>query len=118
MKGEFIMKGKFLAAMLIAVSALSVPALYTYAADPDDQSTDKTMGEKMDDATITSKVKMELMRNRATSAMHTEVDTNSGVVTLTGKAGSRAEKELATELAKNVKGVVRVNNLMVIDTTK
>lgn len=111
------MRVKNLAAVMIAACMLLTPGLSVQAADRS-EPTDQSMGAKIDDATITSKVKMELMRNRATSAMNTEVDTNSGVVTLTGKAVTRAEKELATELAKNVKGVVRVNNLMVIDKTE
>ncbi|HEY3308299.1 MAG TPA: BON domain-containing protein [Desulfuromonadaceae bacterium] len=112
------MKAKYFVAVMIAASVLMIPGLSVQAADRNDPPADQTMGEKIDDAAITSKVKMQLMRNRATSAMHTEVETNSGIVTLAGKAGSRAEKELATELAKNVKGVIRVNNLMVIDTSK
>ncbi len=37
------------------------------------------------------------------------VSTKDGNVTLTGKVGSGAERELATELAQNIRGVKSVN---------
>lgn len=112
------MKAKLIAAAAMTVSALMISGMPLHATESKDRPAESTMGEKMDDATITSKVKMELMRNPATSALNTEVDTSGGVVTLTGKAKNRAEKELATQIAKKTKGVVKVNNQMVIDTTR
>lgn len=110
------MKTKRSIAMILIAGALMVPGLSVYAAD--EPGSKETMGEKIDDAVITSKVKMELMNNRATSALRTEVDTNNGVVTLNGRAKSMAEKDLATEFAKKVKGVRSVNNQMIVDTQK
>jgi hyperosmotically inducible protein len=111
------MKARYAMATIMAASALLVSGVGSQAADTD-ADRKETMGEKVDDATITAKVKMDLMSNRSTSALHTEVTTNGGVVTLTGKAASRTEKDLATAVAKNVKGVVRVDNQMTIDTSK
>ncbi|BCS54017.1 BON domain-containing protein [Geobacter sp. SVR] len=111
------MKPRYAMAAIMAASALLMSGLPVHAADSDAKK-DQTMGQEFDDATITTKVKMELMGNRSTSAMHTDVTTNGGVVTLTGKARSQAEKDLATAVAKNVKGVASVNNQMIIDTTK
>ena len=108
------MKTKSSIVMILAASMLMIPGLPLYAAD--DQSSGETIGEKTDDAVITSKVKMELMGNRGTSAMRTEVDTSNGVVTLSGMAKNTAEKELATQIAKKVKGVKKVNNQMTIET--
>lgn len=96
--------------MLVAAAVLTIPTIPLYAATSYDNGSKETMGEKIDDATITSKVKMELMGNKGTSALHTDVDTTNGVVTLTGKAKTVSEKELATEVAKKVKGVTRVIN--------
>ena len=76
---------------------------------------DKTVGEKVDDASITAQVKMTLLYHRSTSALNTKVKTKSGVVTLRGKAKNAAEKELATKFVKDVKGVKRVNNRMTIE---
>src|SRR5579863_99764 len=45
-----------------------------------------TMVESIDDASITTQAKMTLMYHRPTSAANTKVETNEGVVTLSGKA--------------------------------
>jgi hyperosmotically inducible protein len=72
----------------------------------------QTMGGKIDDASITSLVKMTLLYHRSTSALNTSVTTKRGVVTLSGKAKNTAEKDLATKLVKDVKGVKSVKNQM------
>jgi hyperosmotically inducible periplasmic protein len=77
--------------------------------------TDKTVGEKVDDASITAQVKMTLLYHRSTSALNTKVNTKDGVVTLAGKAKNAAEKELATKYVKDVRGVKSVNNKMTIE---
>ena len=76
---------------------------------------DATMGEKIDDASITALVKMTLLFHRSTSALHTKVDTSEGIVTLSGKARNAAEKDLVTKLVTDVNGVKNVVNNMTID---
>jgi hyperosmotically inducible protein len=73
-----------------------------------------TMGEKIDDASITSQVKFALLANKATSALKTKVTTNEGVVVITGEAASDAEKSLVTKLTQDVRGVKSVNNSMTV----
>lgn len=75
----------------------------------------ETMGEKMDDASITAQVKMTLMLHASTSAIRTNVMTQDGVVTVSGKAQNAAEVDLVTKLAEEVSGVLKVNNTMSID---
>ena len=75
----------------------------------------RTAGEKIDDASITSLVKMTLLYHRSSSALHTEVRTRRGVVTLTGKASSEAQLNLASKLAKDVRGVTEVRNRMSVE---
>ena len=74
----------------------------------------QTVGEKIDDASITAQVKMTLLYHRSTSALNTKVETKRGVVTLSGKAGNAAEKDLATKYANDVNGVKGVKNRMTI----
>ena len=74
----------------------------------------ETMGEKIDDASITAQVKSSLMSHRSTSALHTGVSTTDGVVTLTGVAKNEAEKSLVTKLATDINGVTSVINNMTI----
>jgi osmotically-inducible protein OsmY len=75
----------------------------------------RTVGEKIDDASITAQVKMTLLYHRSTSALNTKVETKRGVVTLSGKASNAAELDLATKLANDVNGVKVVKNRMTIE---
>ena len=75
----------------------------------------RTVGEKIDDASITAQVKMTLLYHRSTSALNTKVETKRGVVTLSGKASNTAELDLATKLANDVSGVKGVKNRMAIE---
>jgi hyperosmotically inducible periplasmic protein len=78
------------------------------------KTTKTTVGEDIDDASITAQVKMALLLHRSTSTLNTKVETNKGVVTLSGKAGNAAEKDLVTKLVNDVKGVKNVKNQMII----
>ena len=77
--------------------------------------TDKpTVGEKIDDASITSQVKYALLAHKSTSAVKTKIVTSDGVVLVTGEAASDAEKSLVTKLASDVRGVNSVTNKMTV----
>lgn len=78
------------------------------------KKTPETMGEKIDDASITAQVKLTLLNHRSTSALNTTVTTKRGVVTVGGKAKNAAEKDLVTKLVKDIKGVKSVKNQMTI----
>jgi hyperosmotically inducible periplasmic protein len=75
---------------------------------------DETVGEKIDDASITAQVKMSLLSHRSTSALKTKVETMDGVVTLSGIAKNSAEKSLVTKLATDINGVSSVVNNMTL----
>jgi len=75
---------------------------------------DATVGDKIDDASITAEVKSSLLSHHSTSAMHTGVTTTDGVVTLSGIAQNDAEKSLVTKLATDINGVTSVINNMTI----
>lgn len=77
-------------------------------------SSTETMGEKIDDASITSQVKYALLSHKATSALKTKVTTNDGVIMISGEASSDAEKALVTKLAQDVRGVKSVSNDMTV----
>ncbi len=74
----------------------------------------ETMVENIDDASITSLVKMTLLVNRSTDANNTQVETNQGIVKLGGKAQSEAQKDLTGKLVADVHGVKRVLNNMTV----
>ncbi|MDO9110430.1 MAG: BON domain-containing protein [Desulfatirhabdiaceae bacterium] len=71
---------------------------------------------KNTDAWLVTKVKSALLFHRSVSATETEVLAKDGVITLRGKAGSVAQKNLATEYAKDVEGVKAVKNEMTVLT--
>jgi osmotically-inducible protein OsmY len=76
-----------------------------------------TMGEKVDDAMITTSVNASLAKDPDLSAIKINVDTKDGVVTLNGPAPTAAAKDKAAELAKQVKGVASVNNQLVVSAS-
>ncbi|HEX5399485.1 MAG TPA: BON domain-containing protein [Verrucomicrobiae bacterium] len=75
---------------------------------------DATVGDKIDDASITAQVKSSLLSHHSTSALHTGVTTMDGVVTLTGIAKNAAEKSLVTKLVTDINGVTSVINNMTV----
>jgi len=77
-------------------------------------ATGETIGEKIDDASITTQVKYALLSHKSTSALKTKVTTNDGVIVITGEAASDAERSLVTKLAQDVRGVKSVSNNMTV----
>jgi osmotically-inducible protein OsmY len=69
---------------------------------------------KVSDALITTAVNAELAKDPKLSALRINVDTDSGRVALKGTAPDAEAKDRATQLASNVKGVVSVDNQLVI----
>lgn len=78
----------------------------------------KTIGESIDDASVTALVKMTLLYHRSTSGLRTEVETNKGIVTLRGTAKTAAEKDLVTKYVQDVHGVTSVVNNITIEEPK
>jgi osmotically-inducible protein OsmY len=72
----------------------------------------KLEGTEESDSWIRAKVRSVLALHRNVSGSKTEVDIRDGVITLRGIATSEAQKELATEYAADVNGVLRVTNVM------
>jgi hyperosmotically inducible protein len=62
------------------------------------------------DPGITSAVKAKLLADSTVSGLRIDVDTENGVVTLTGDVKSKAEADRAVMLARNTDGVTRVVN--------
>jgi osmotically-inducible protein OsmY len=69
------------------------------------------------DAWLMTKVKTTLLFHRSVSGLKTEVTVKDGIVTLQGEATSQAQKDLATEYAKDVDGVKDVKNEMTVSKT-
>jgi osmotically-inducible protein OsmY len=74
----------------------------------------ETVGENIDDASITTQVKYALLSHKATSALSTKVTTTDGVSVISGEAANDAEKALVTRLAQDIRGVKSVTNNMTV----
>ena len=77
--------------------------------------TDRTVAEKIDDASITAQAKMALLTHRSTNALKTSVLTKDGIVLVAGKAKNGAEKDLVTKLVSDIHGVNSVVNDMTLE---
>lgn len=72
--------------------------------------TGQKTGEYVDDASVTAAVKTKLANQQPSSLSRVEIETVNGVVHLIGVAKTDADKTEAARLAKQVKGVKRVDN--------
>jgi len=81
-------------------------------------TTGKTAGETMSDSAITAAVQGKLTSDRVSNFTRVDVDTERGIVNLTGVVQSADQKARAAELARQVNGVKRVNNNLQIQQAK
>ena len=72
----------------------------------------KTIGEAIDDTTITTRVKTAMLNDPQVGAMKIDVDTYKGVVTLSGRVKSETEHAQAVALARRTSGVVEVKDAL------
>lgn len=76
----------------------------------EDKVDDLNVGEAVDDASTTAKVKLALAKDDQVAAYRIDVDTNNGIVTLTGNVKSPAEADRAVKVAQSIEGVKKVNS--------
>ena len=98
------MTPKFIAALL----ALILAAGLCFAAD-------KT---PLTDGVITDNVRIKLASDQVVKGGALTVDVKNGVVTITGSVENDRQKQRATKLAKQVKGVKQVVNNINLKETK
>lgn len=79
------------------------------ARDAAERATDRA-GAALTDAALTTAVKSKLLADRMVSGLNIDVDTDAGVVTLSGKAQSQTEFDRAATLARETEGVKGVVN--------
>jgi len=76
----------------------------------------ETVGQYIDDTTITTQVKARFADDATVAATSIRVETLRGQVQLSGFAKSVTERERAEVLARSVKGVAGVRNDIVVRT--
>jgi hyperosmotically inducible protein len=72
----------------------------------------KTLGETIDDATITTRVKTALLNDPEVGGLAIDVDTFKRVVTLSGRVRSTEEEQKAMQIARRIDGVVDVRSTL------
>jgi len=71
--------------------------------------------QQVDDATVTTKVKAEFLKDGRVSPTRVSVETTNGVVTLKGEVPTQQEKDAAEQAAKKVEGVKSVKNEITVN---
>ena len=72
----------------------------------------KTVGQAIDDTTITTRVKTAMLNDPAVGGLRIDVDTFKGGVTLSGRVKSQAGKQQDLGLARTISGVTEVKDAM------
>jgi hyperosmotically inducible periplasmic protein len=92
------------------ILALAATLLAPLAAQA--QTTTDKAKEAVTDAAITTKVKGAFAKDKDVSAIKINVDTDKGVVKLSGKVKSKEEADKAVSIAQGIEGVTSVNNTL------
>jgi hyperosmotically inducible periplasmic protein len=74
----------------------------------------KSVGETIDDGTITTRVKTALLNDPDVAGLKIDVDTFKGVVTLSGGVKSATERDKAVAIARKISGVTDVKSTLQI----
>jgi hyperosmotically inducible periplasmic protein len=70
--------------------------------------------DALNDGAVTAKIKSKMALDDTVKALSIDVDTDNGVVTLSGNVTSQAEKAKAVQLAKDTDGVSSVVDRLVV----
>jgi len=88
---------------------LTTPVMMTTAA------CGKSVGNVIDDATITGRVKTALLNDPDVAGLKIDVDTFKGVVTLSGSVRSQTEATQAMAIARRTPGVADVKSTLQVN---
>lgn len=94
---------KKLTGLAVLTALLGMPLTHAIASDTMDE-----MQEMASDSWITSKVKSVFLADSELSVFHIRVETDDGVVMLSGQVKTDEERDLAIRKAKEIEGVKSV----------
>jgi hyperosmotically inducible periplasmic protein len=103
--------------MNVLVWTLAIVLAVTGGIVPIAAAQDRTLGQKIDDATLTAAVKAKLVADRARNLFKINVDTENGVVRLKGTVPAEEDKIEAERLARRTAGVRDVINELKIEAS-
>lgn len=105
-------------ALLLLVGLLALPTLH--AADRAAErggaaeAPGKTSGQYLDDAALTTRVKVALLSDNLLSAFEVKVNTERGIVTLSGEVDKPETIHRAIKLASTIPGVKAINTHLMV----
>ena len=102
-------------ASCLLVAGVFLVGLGGCATDRTATERNQTVTERTEDGWITTKIKSEFAIDKLVSATNIKVNTDNGVVHLSGVAKNREEANRAIQIARDVKGVKSVRNEMQIE---
>jgi hyperosmotically inducible protein len=70
---------------------------------------------RIEDARITSMVKMEFSKDELLSSTNINIDTTNGSVTLSGKVSNKRKADRAVEITRSIQGVRRVRSKLIVE---
>ena len=76
----------------------------------------RSVGETVDDATITAKVKSQLLADPDVSGLNVNVTTFNGQVQLSGYVRSTEQRQRAEQIAREVEGVRSISNDLIVQS--
>jgi osmotically-inducible protein OsmY len=102
--------------MVLTLKKLTITLAVLFFLNGCQAMTGQTVGESMDDSVITSSVKTHLASDKLVTLTRVDVETNNGIVYLTGQVQTAEQRSHIGSLASEVKGVKQlVNNLQVVN---
>jgi hyperosmotically inducible periplasmic protein len=114
----------FVIVFLITLLSASTSPAFRGSSQGQDETTKTTAkrakassGPALDDAGIVSAIKEKFAKSNSTKDAAIDVGVKDGVVTLKGMVQHGYQKGSATRMAKTVRGVKSVNNLIEVEST-
>jgi hyperosmotically inducible protein len=95
---------------VVDVLSIAPAAAPTTGIDERPGEAGREAGSMMGDAGITTAVKAKMIADTTVGGLKIDVDTEDGVVVLTGNVNSAAEKRRAVEIARETEGVKKVTD--------
>jgi hyperosmotically inducible protein len=92
----------------------AIPAPQTGTTAPGGTDAGRTVGQTIDDATVTAKLKTALLQAPDVKGTDVNVDTVNGKVTLKGAVESQAQADRAVQIARASEGVREVDNQLMV----
>ena len=78
----------------------------------------RNYGDTTDDVYITAAIKSKMMWSKQTDGLNASVETKAGKVLLRGNAKTAESKAVAGRLAMTTRGVIAVDNQLIVDSKK